>query len=82
MVPKISEDNLGQFETFVSPVKGSLKVSDFVLVKYSVAGTSKSKISDIYLIGQIIKVILNTILQVSFIQIKYSANCVQYTFCW
>ena len=40
----ISENNSGQFETFVSSVKGSLKVSHIVLARYSVAGTSKSKI--------------------------------------
>ena len=38
----ISEDNSGQFETFVSSVKGSLKLSHILLARYSVAGTSKS----------------------------------------
>lgn len=76
----VIEDSSGQFETFACPTKRSLKVSNFVLVKISVPGATKSKISGICFIGQIIKVISNVILEVSFMGTKHSANCSQNTF--
>ena len=61
-----------------APLKGSLKVSDWVVVKYDTSTSSKSKHSNQYFAGEIIEVVSNVVLKVSFVRPQYSSRCTQY----
>ena len=49
-----------------APVKGSIKVSDWVVVKYDIASSSKSKSSIQYFVGQILEVISDAAFMITF----------------
>ena len=61
-----------------APVKGSLKVSDWVVVKYDIASSSKSQSSTQYFVGQILEVISDAMLRITFLRPQYSHKCAQY----
>ena len=52
-------------QSFKAPVKGSLKVSDWVVVKYDIASSSKSKSSIQYFVSQILKVISDAVFRIT-----------------
>ena len=54
-----------------APVKGSLKVSDWVVVKYDIASSSKSKRSIQYFVVQILEVILDAVFRITLARPQY-----------
>ena len=60
-----------------APVKGSLKVSDWIVVKYDIATSSKLKSSIQYFVGQILEVMLHAVFRITFVRPQYSHRCVQ-----
>lgn len=60
------------------PVKGSLKVSDWVVVKYNIACSSKSNSSIQHFVGQIVEVVSDAVFMITFVRPQYSQRCTQY----
>ena len=59
--------------------KGSLKVTDWVVVKYRISSASKNtKSADHLYIGQITKLISNSVLEITFLRPEYSVTSKQY----
>ena len=57
-----------------APVKDSLKVSDWVVVKYDIAGSSKSKSSIQHFVDQILEVISDAVFRITFVRPQYSTD--------
>ena len=61
------------------PTKGNLKVSDWIVVTYCSANSSKAtKVVEHKYVGQILKVISNSVIEVTFMRPKYSPACRRY----
>ena len=57
-----------------APVKDSLKVSDWVVVKYDIASSSKSKSSIQHFVDQILEVISDAVFRITFVRPQYSTD--------
>ena len=60
-----------------TPVKGSLRVSDWIVVKYDIATSSKLKSSIQYFVGQILEVMLHAVFRITFVRPQYFHRCAQ-----
>ena len=58
-------------------MKCSLKISDWLVVKYDIASSSKSESLIQYFVSQILEVILDAMCRITFARPQYSHRCAQ-----